>query len=555
MIYGKMNKERKSMKKALPIGNSDFKDVRDQNLYYIDKTLMIKDFIEMRDKVALIARPRRFGKTINMTMIREFFDMTVDSRKLFEGLAIMDTSYASQMNSRPVIYFTFKDCKGIKPDALCVLLKQELYREYLRFEKLLKGKWDPASYEVKDFYNMIETFRDKHSTYIHIVSALRNLTDIVMNYYQVAPILLIDEYDQPVMSSYEYGYHDEMGAFFSSFYGAVLKDNPSLGQALLTGIQRVAKESIFSQLNNPQIYTVMDQEYSPYFGLTVAETKQLLKDYGLELTEEVRSMYDGYYMDQLEMYNPWSILNYAKRKRLENYWVNTSSNYLIRKALKKANRDFWSDFDKLAQEEETTVWLTLDTSYVERESNYSLWGLLVNAGYLTVTKRIDATSAIVKIPNGEVMSEFQMLVTEIAGIEGQGLQEMFSCLLNQNINRFVSLYQQAVISCTSYMDAKENAYHMLFLGMCMTLRGTYKVSSNMEAGYGRSDITLTALSSKNPSVIVEFKQGQDIEQLKDEALTQILNNKYYTGLTGEVICIGLAHDKKQCSVAVKILHL
>ena len=543
------------MKRALPIGISEFRKVRENNNYYVDKSLMIKDFIEMQDEVALIARPRRFGKTLNMTMVREFFDITVDSRELFRGLAIMDTEYADQINSRPVIYFTFKDCKGAEPGALCVLLKQELYIEYLRYEKLLREKWDRNSYEVKDFYNMIETLRDRQSTYIHIVSAIRNLTDIVMNYYQMAPILLIDEYDQPIMSSYEYNYHSEMGAFFSSFYGSALKDNPSLGQALLTGIQRVAKESIFSQLNNPKVYTVLHKQYADYFGLTTEETDCLLKDYGLELNDEVKRMYDGYHFGGVEMYNPWSILNYADNNFLDNYWVNTSSNLLIRKALKKANRRFWDEFDKLAQGEETTVWLTLDTAYVERESNYSLWGLLVNAGYITVIKRIDATSAIVRIPNGEVRSEFQMLVTEIAGIEGQGLQEMFFCLLNKNIDRFIALYQQAVLECTSYMDAKENAYHMLFLGMCMTLQGDYKVTSNIEAGYGRSDITLSALSPKNPSVIVEFKQGEDIGRLKEEALEQILDNKYYTGLTGEVLCVGLAHDKKRCDVAVHVLNL
>lgn len=323
----------------------------------------------------------------------------------------------------------------------------------------------------------------------------------------------------------------------------------------MTGIQRVAKESIFSQLNNPKVYTVLNKQYANYFGLTEGETSQLLNDYGLELNNQVKQMYDGYHFGGIEMYNPWSILSYADNEFLDNYWVNTSSNLLIRKALKKANRQFWNEFDKLAQGDEATVWLTLDTSYVERESNYSLWGLLVNAGYITVMKRIDASSAIVKIPNGEVMSEFQMLVTEIAGIEGQGLQEMFSCLLKQNMDRFLSLYQQAVIECTSFMDAKENAYHMLFLGMCMTLRGTYQVTSNIEVGYGRSDITLKALSPQNPSVIVEFKQGKNIGQLKKEALAQILDNRYYTGLSGKVFCIGLAHNKKECDMALKILDL
>ena len=264
-------------------------------------------------------------------------------------------------------------------------------------------------------------------------------------------------------------------------------------------------------------------------------------------------MYDGYHFADQELYNPWSILNYADSGYLDNYWVNTSSNYLIRQALEHASRGFWDDFDKLAAGTSTTVWLNLDTSYTERESNYSLWGLLVNAGYVTIEERIDANSAKVRIPNEEVMSEFLVLVTELAGIESQGLREMFFSLTHKDFKRFLEIYQNLVITCTSYMDAKENAYHMLFLGMCMTLRGSYQVLSNLESGIGRSDITLKSLNNSLPNVIIEFKQGEDIEDLKDSALRQIIEKKYYAGLDGEVLCIGLAHDKKQCAVSYQIL--
>lgn len=406
-------------RKHLPIGSDDFRKLRENGSYYVDKTLMIRDFIEMQDEVALIARPRRFGKTVNMTMLREFFDVTVDSRDIFEGLAIMDTEYAGQINSRPVIYLTLKDCKAVKSYDLFILLKQELYKEYLRYEKLLRGSWDEASYEYMDFYQMIETLRNPNAPSVSFVSALQDLTRAVRQFYQIAPILLLDEYDQPIMSSYEYGYHDEVGTFFANFYGKALKGNPYLGQALITGIQRVVKESIFSQLNNPKVYTVMNSQYDAYFGLTPEEAGTLLREYDLELDTEVKKKYDGYRIGTKEMYNPWSILNYADNGFLDNYWVNTSSNFLIRQALKRADRRFWESFDVLASGEETTVWLTLETSYAERDSNYSLWGLLVNAGYLTAIRRIDSRTAVVKIPNEEVMAEFQVLVSEIAGIEGQ----------------------------------------------------------------------------------------------------------------------------------------
>ena len=535
-------------RKHLPIGNDDFAEIRENDSYYVDKSLLIKEFLDMNDKVALIARPRRFGKTSNMTMIREFFDITKDSRGIFEGLAIMDTGYADQINSRPVIYLTFKNCKARSTEKLLGLLKEELYGEYLRYEQIVRADLIPDSYESKDFYGVIEMLRSTETDSVQLELSMKTLTQIAKRHYQTAPVLLIDEYDQPIMSSYEHDYHDELGDFFSNFYGSAMKGNSALGQALLTGVQRVAKESIFSQFNNPQVYTVMDKEYAPYFGLNEEETEKLLNYYGLELNEAVRSMYDGYRIGGIDIYNPWSIINYAKRGILDNYWIKTSANFLVKRGIGSADVNFWDKFEALVLGQSAEVWITLDTSFVERESLYSLWGLLVNAGYLTVTERIDMQTAVIKIPNGEVMSEFQILIAEISGVDGLDLKQMFSCLLNRDMDGL------NVISSTSYMDAKENAYHMLFLGMCIALRGTYKVLSNIENGYGRSDITLESLTAGYPSIIVEFKQGEDIDRLKDEALQQILDNQYYTGLAGEVICVGLAHDKKRCKMAYKTLN-
>lgn len=540
-------------RKRLPIGNDEFREVREQGYYYIDKSLMIRDFIEMGDKVAIIARPRRFGKTLGMTMVREFFDITVDSREIFDGLAIMQPPYAKRINSCPVIFLTLKNCKGASSAELIFTLKEELLREYLRYKKVVEEKLDQNSYDWENYHKMVDVLKDMDSSYIYLTTCLANLTRIVAACFNRNPFLLIDEYDQPIMSSYEYGYHEELGAFFSTFFGAALKGNQSLSQALLTGIQRVAKESIFSQLNNPKVYTVMSRQYAPYFGLTVDETDRVLADFGLSLTDDVRRMYDGYQFAGIEIYNPWSVLNYVDNAFLDNYWANTSSNYLIRQALTKAGAGFWRDFDILAAGKEATVWLNLDTSYVERESDYSLWGLLVNAGYLTVLHRNDATSALVRIPNDEVMSEFLMLVTEISGLEGQGLSKMFSALFSGDIDRFLMIYQEAVISCTSYMDARENAYHMLMLGMCMTLRGRYEVTSNLEAGFGRSDITLKAMVSGDPHVIMEFKQGDNLEGLAKQALEQILEQKYYYTLKGKILCVGIAHNKKQCSMVHKMI--
>lgn len=541
------------LKRILPIGNDDFRKLRKNGSYYVDKTLMIKDFIEMQDEVVLIARPRRFGKTLNMTMLKEFFDIEADSRDIFDGLAIMDTEYADQINSRPVIYFTFKNSKGTSAEELTAQLKLAMQEQYGYYEEKFRDKLNKNSFSAKKFYESYDLLMDQKSTHIYLSSALLDLTRVVYDFYHIRPILLIDEYDQPIMSSYEYGYHDLLGPFFANLYGSAMKGNSALGQALITGVQRVAKESIFSQFNNVRVYTVMHKQYAPYFGLTALETEKLLNDYDMILDENVRMKYDGYRFGGIEIYNPWSVLSYADIGSLDNYWINTSSNFLVKQALRTADKRFWDDFDQLAAGKEISVWLTLETSYIERDSNYSLWGLLVNSGYLTALKRVDSNTAVVKIPNDEVMSEFQVLIAEISGVDGLDLQQMLSCLINKDMKRFFELYQDIVISCTSYMDAKENAYHMLFLGMCIALRGAYKVTSNIEAGYGRSDITLEALMTARSHVIIEFKQGEDLERLKEEALEQIIQNQYYTGLKGEVICIGLAHDKKRCSMVHKTL--
>lgn len=541
-------------KQILPIGRDDFREIREGGFYYVDKTLMIQEFLELRDKIALIARPRRFGKTLNMTMLRDFFDITQDSQELFNGLAIMDTEYADQINSKPVIYLSLKDCKGSDADQMFDFLREEFFREYCKFEEVIGGKIE-KKYERESFYATLEMLQKIGSDYHQYGTVLLRLVKIVNSVYKIPPLLFIDEYDQPIMSSYEYSYHDEIGSFFANLYGSVLKGNSALGQALLTGVQRVAKESIFSQLNNVRVYTVLHQQYAQYFGLTAVETGQLLLDYDLHLDDTIKQQYNGYCFGGIQMYNPWSILNYADMKILDNYWVKTSANVLIKEVLEKSDRQFWDKFDWLLLGETMEVQLNLETSYMERVSNYSLWGLLVNSGYLTVIESIDANSALVKIPNGEVLSEFRVLIAEISGIERSDLEDMFASLRNKDMDGFLIIYRRLVLACTSYMDAKENAYHMLFLGMCMTLRGAYEVRSNMEAGHGRSDIILKSLRPTHGHMIIEFKQSKKTKLGAEaqKALKQIKEKEYDVDLTGEVICIGLAHDKKRCEMVYEVI--
>lgn len=543
------------MDKTLPIGNDQFRLVRERNEYYVDKSLFIKEFLEKRDTAALITRPRRFGKTMNLTMLREFLDITRDSRELFDGLKIMDTEYAGEMNSRPVIYFTFKDCSGKNPEELMQSVWNAIFQEYRRYYGVFEGKAEKKDLYYIQFYQTLQDGLDKKLSRMDLSFSIQYLITAVCHFYGKEVVLLVDEYDQPVLCSYENGYREELGDFFGTMYGAALKGNARVSQAFLTGIQRVAKESIFSKLNNLQVYSVICKDYASYFGMTEDETKQVLEHFGLKLTESVKHKYDGYVFGGVEIYNPWSLLNYVKNKKLGDYWINTSTNYLVKQALGSAKDHFRKDFDKLIEEGETIAGVNLETSFIELRDTQSLWGLLVNSGYVTVTGDYDSMLMKMRVPNDEVKSELQKIVAEQAHISDDSLREMFQYLQDGDMEHFMSVYREIVLSCTSYFDAKENAYHMLFLGMCISLRRLYKVTSNLETGLGRSDILLEALCQGMSHILIEFKQGKDLVRLKEEALDQIINNQYYAHLNGKILCIGIAHNKKECDMAWKYVQV
>ena len=571
------------MKKTLPIGIDSFSKLRETNRYYIDKTLLVRDFIETADEVALITRPRRFGKTLNMTMLREFFDITKDSREIFDGLKIMETEYAAQINSRPVICFTFKDCKANTVEDLLFFVGNVILYEYEKYNQIFKGNVDDSKACYFRFFDIYKKLVTGNIELRYLMISIITLEQALYEYYRIRPILLIDEYDQPIMSSFECGFHDQLKNFFAGFYGAALKGQECLHQALLTGIQRIVKESIFSQLNNIVVYTVLDKQYSTYFGLTTEETEELLNYYGMTLDEETKRKYDGYLFGETEIYNPWSLIYYAKSGELKNYWINTSTNYLIKKLISEADDLFKKSFETLISDGVVEVAVNLECSFIELKNQYTLWGLLINSGYLTAFEQADESSVIehagenamidqtsespmsafeqtsgryvsVRIPNGEVLSEFALIVAERANVRIEGLHMMFRYLFARNMEDFMKVYSELVISCTSYFDAKENAYHMLFLGMCVSLNSIYKTTSNIESGYGRSDIIMESLSVMNrPHIVIEFKQGEAIDELKEEALRQIIDNQYYSSLHGDILCIGIAHNKKKCAMAHKTI--
>jgi len=544
-------------KKILPIGLDDFRKVRENELgyYYVDKTLMVKDFIRYGNFVSLITRPRRFGKTLNMTMIRDFFDITQDSHEIFAGLQIMDTPYVSKINSAPVISLSFKGCTGDNVNKLQKSIANEVRKEYIKYAGILDVV-DQKKYAYSRYFSTLKALENETIDETELKYSLAYLLEALYTFYGVNPILLIDEYDNPIIEAHQQGFREEFTSFYASFLTHALKGNPHLGQALLTGIQRVAKESIFSKLNNIVVYNVLDSHYSPYFGLTTDETMKLLEYYHLELTEAVKKRYDGYLFGGIEMYNPWSILSYANKKVLTNYWLKTSTNALIKESVLEANKQFHRSFERLIKRGQVNVTLNLEASFAELPQNDTLWGLFVNAGYLTVTNvDYELNSFTVKIPNEEIKTEFQLIVGAYTKLSSQLLNDMLRSLTYGEMDEFMEVYELLVLRSTSYHDSKENAYHMLLLGMLMNLQELYEIKSNIESGYGRSDIIMKSKDNKRPNIVIEFKQGEDVEGLKHEALKQIHENKYYAGLEGEVLLIGLAHDIKKCQLIHETINL
>ena len=542
------------MVKALPIGVSDFAKVREQDSYYVDKTMLIAEWLKAQTEVTLITRPRRFGKTLNMTMLREFFDITKDSEALFAGLAVQSTAYRQEMNQWPVIYLSFKDCKSHKQSSLlCIIDLLLQVVDALPKDMVLEESDAIRLKQIKQI--LLDQEIDKMA---HLDRTIYLVSKWLYNYYHKKVIILIDEYDTPLISAYEQGYYDEVHFFFGSLYGSALKDNPYLERAMLTGIHRIAKENIFSGLNNLEVCTVLEREYSAYFGLTPEEAEALLTYYDLPLDEAVKAMYDGYRFGEQEIYNPWSMINYAKRRKLEAFWVNTAANDMLLQAVLAADKRTQDHLEQLLAAGQVMVTVDLQTSFFEMNKAATLWGLFMSSGYLTIAKTPAAEDLqmAVRIPNQEVMTSFRKIIERYAGFADNSLDELFGALQRMDMAAFRSAYEQIILTCTSFHDgASENAYHMLFLGMCVYLSGDYHIHSNLESGHGRADIVLAAKRPGKPNFVIEFKQGEAVDKLAQEALAQIHAKQYYAELTGETILIGIAHDLKHCQLASETIIL
>ena len=541
--------------KKIPTGIKSFRKLREENYYFVDKTLMIKDFLERGSEVTLITRPRRFGKTINMSMMSEFFDITKDSKEIFKGTKIMDTPYASGLNQYPTIFISFADAKENK-ETIVKFIKNQFQLEYSRYNYIFK---DMDEYEDNDYRIINEGIKNnQNGTLQDIEKALIFLMHRLKKYYGKDVVLFIDEYDTPFIEAKTGNFYQEIKGSLATLLRSSLKNSDDLKYAMLTGIQRVAKENIFSDLNNLVVCDVTDQRYASYFGFTNNETQELLEYYGLELNDEVKKMYDGYHIGNQDIYNPWSLLNYADTQKLISFWVNTSANSMIKNALKQADYTFKNQYDKLIKESKLDTYVSMQTSFFEEANNSTLWGLFVNAGYLTVTKEINLLKGKyrIEIPNEEVKQEFIKLTEYQLGLSSGTLDTVTESLVNEDQETFLENYQE-ILMIPSYHDLeKENSYHMMMLGMCLCLNKDYEIISNREVGKGRDDLILKAKDEKRTSFVLEFKYLKEdkkaleeaLDELSNKAIQQIKENKYDYGLKGKVIYIGLAHHGKNVSV-------
>lgn len=540
------------MRKAIPLGVVDYETLKNQNYFFIDKSMMIYDFLMRKSTVTLITRPRRFGKTINMSMMSSFFDITKDSKEIFKDTKIVETEYISEMNQYPTIFISFANAKNDKWNVVKEI-KLQLRKEYDRYAHVFEQKM--TVFEQNEYESLVQGLMTKNDGILdNIIDALSFLMERLEKYYHKKVMVFIDEYDTPFIEAHVGGYYEELRGGLSSLLHNALKTSTSLHYAMMTGIQRVAKENIFSDLNNLVVCTVKDPEYSQYFGFTEEETKQTLEYYDLSLNDEVKSMYDGYHFGEHDIYNPWSILNYASRKVLEPYWVNTSSNTMIKKAISSSDEAFERGYEELIRNGKLETTVKMDTSFFEVNNTENLWGLLVNAGYLTLHKTISIQDSlyIIKIPNQEVQLEFRKLTAYHLKATETDLTVLFNSLKCCRKEDFEDRYRKILLTLPSYHDLKdENSYHMMLLGMCAWLSNEYEVISNREVGKGRCDIILKSKKSQI-SYILEFKytndSSVDLKQLAKSAIDQVDSRRYDSELSGTVIHIGLAHYQKNVEI-------
>lgn len=538
------------MKKII-LGTNRFSKLIREDSYFVDKTLMIKDFLERKKQVTIITRPRLFGKTINITMMSEFFDNTKDSKKLFKGTKIMDTSYAGEINQYPTLFFSFSNARSNKKTIISEI-RSQIINEWTKYDFVFTDLNKDEKIKYEACQHVLINWKD--DDFIGITDVISFLIERLEIYYGKKVMLFIDEYDTPFIEAYRENFYDEIEEGITHLFMSILNKSSSLKYAMLIGIQTFANESIFSKLDNVIVCDVSNQIYAPYFGFDEKETKQLLEYYHLEFNEEVKEVYDGYCIGNIGIYNTWSILNYVSNKELRPFWINTALNEMLKDFFNKSDDSFKKQYEQLIENGYLETRITLQTSFYEVANTSNLWGLFVNAGYLTVDEIIDIADNYcrIRIPNNEVKTEFRSLTEYYLSLyEGQ-LNQLSHFLINEQFDEF-SKYYQHILMLPSYHDLNnENSYHMMMLGMCLCLSDNYKIISNREEGKGRCDIIIQAHYEKKTSFVIEFKYFKEdkkdvekaLDKLSNEAIQQIKDRRYDYDLKGKVIYIGLAHHGK-----------
>ena len=545
------------MKKGIGIGIEDFSEVIKENCYYIDKTKWIGEILEDKSKIKLFTRPRRFGKTLNMSMLKYFFDIEnkEENKKLFSELDIEKSEYMSEQGQYPVIFISLKSIKAktweeaIQEIRLLVL---ELFSEY---KYLLK---DLDEYDLPRFKKYLLGDADLSE----LKNALLFLTRILFHKYKKEVILLIDEYDSPLISAYEHYYYDDAVTFFKVFYGEALKTNQYLKMGVMTGIIRVIKAGIFSDLNNLNVYSILENEYSEFFGFNQDEIEETLEyfDVKYELFD-VKNWYDGYKFGDSDVYNPWSILKFLKSKKIGSHWIDTSGNFLINQILKNTDSEIMETLEALFNGETVEENISGNSDLSSLLGQEEIWELLLFSGYLTIDEKIGEDYEDVyslRLPNREVREFFRKKFIDVNFGESM-FRKAMEGLKNLKFNIFQKYLQNILLKSTSFMDTKnEDFYHGLVLGMMLYLDNHYYVKSNEESGLGRYDVVIEPKNKNNRGFILEFKivkNEDNLEKVSEEAIEQIIEKKYDIGLRDrgikDVTFVGVAFCGKVIKVSYR----
>ena len=555
------------MRKTVAIGIQSFDKIRKDGYFYIDKTGFIREWWESGDDVTLITRPRRFGKTLNMSMLEAFFSVSyADRSDLFEGLSIwQDEKYRALQGTYPVIFLSFANIKEADFESTNYRIRQLLMKLYEKNQFLMDSECLSES-EIKYFNRMKSDMDEKDAP-----MALYQLSDFLYRYYGKKVIILLDEYDTPMQEAYVKGYWDELVDFTRSLFNSTFKTNPYLERAIMTGITRVSKESIFSDLNNPAVVTTTTNRYTDAFGFTEPEVFAALDEYGYgDRKDEIKRWYDGFiFGKQKDIYNPWSIINFLKTGEIETYWANTSGNGLVSKLIRGGSGNLKDQFERLMRGESIRCPIDEQIIYNQLDNDEdAIWSLLLASGYLKalgVEKKEAGKPRMYELAltNGEVMDMFYGMVRGWFSIAKNDYNDFIKALLLQDVDEMNEYMNRVALSTFSFFDAAggastdapERFYHGFVLGLLVDLQGEYVITSNRESGFGRYDVMLEPMDRAKDAFILEFKVKKAKEKTLEDTLAsahaQIEEKKYAASLIERGFCdeqihkYGIVFDGKQ----------